>query len=169
MKKLFALMLCAGSVTGQSAFIVPSNPPPVIQLVWSAVPGVTNYQVYYGVGSRQYTNKISTAGATNPIVTLPARGTSYFFAATSQASGLESAFSNEVSFTPATPPNPPTVNPVVVLTVQTKPPTDAAWADAGMNWSLSATQQTQLFRLKIDTLSPPIAALSRPPMPPGIK
>ena len=170
MKNTIALLLTIASSATADAFLNPSNPPPIVQLVWSAIPGVTNYQVYYGVGSRQYTNKLSTAGATNPVIQLPGRGVTYFFAATSQANGLESVFSNEVSFTPAQPPSAPVVNPVVVLTVQSKPPSDTLWTDAGMNWSLPATQQSQLFRLKIAAV--PVVgtpALAGPPVPPGLK
>jgi hypothetical protein len=131
----------------------PSNPPPVVQLTWDLVAGM-KYNVYYGVGSGAYTNRVSVGMTNYATVTLPARGQTYYFAVTAVASGLESDFSNEVSFTPASPPSAPkNLRPPVVLSVQWKP--DAVggeWADAGMNWSLVPEAASALFRLQISAV-----------------
>jgi hypothetical protein len=57
---LFLLTAPAQAATG---YLVPSNPPPVVQLTWDLVPGMS-YNVYYGVGSGAYTNKVPV-GTTN--------------------------------------------------------------------------------------------------------
>lgn len=165
---LFAIGSCVLNTPQLSSaqFLSPSNPPPVVQLAWtaSASPGVTNYFLYYGTGIRQYTAKIPAGNSTNISLPLPARGPTYFFAVTAQGNGLESDFSNEVAFAPLLPPLPPLLKPVVVLTVQSKQTSaNALWADAGMNWSLTPDDASKLFRLKI--ASAPIAALG-PPLPP---
>lgn len=145
---LFTALLT--SATAQ-AFLVPSNPPPVVQLAWSPSPLAATYAVYYGVGSLQYTNKIPVGNTTNAIVTLPARGVTYFFAVTASSSGgLESQFSNEVNFTPATPPAAPQMKPIVILAIQASPKSDGLFADTGMNWSVSPDQPGQFFRLKLN-------------------
>jgi len=152
-------------------FLVPSNPPPVVQLAWTPAPNTTNTTLYYGVGSGQYTNK-TLLGATNgTIVTLPARGVTYFFAVTDTQGGLESGFSSEVSYTPAVPPAPPSgMLPPVTLVVQTKnSPQDFMWVDTGMSWSVDPTQPEALFRLDARqsfAVAPQIRkSVSMPPLP----
>src|SRR5260221_8772102 len=117
---LFALLFAAPTQAA-TGYLVPSNPPPVVQLTWDLVPGMT-YNVYYGVGSGAYTNKVSVGVSNYTTVVLPSRGATYYFAATAVANGLESEFSNEVNFTPAQPPAAPTnMRPPVVLSLQWKP------------------------------------------------
>jgi hypothetical protein len=147
-----AMLLLA--VTNLQAFLVPSNPPPVVQLAWTLSPGMT-YNIYYGVGSGQYTNKVPIGQTNYAAITLPARGIQYFFActATSTNSGLESVFSVEVSATPALPPPAPSgIVPPVMLTIQYKStPQDFLWSDL-FNYSLDPTASNQLFRLEIASL-----------------
>ncbi len=181
MKSLIALSLLVivASVAPAQAFLAPSNPPPVVQLAWNASPssGISNYFVYYGLGSGQYTSKIIAGNSTSITLTLPARGQTYYFSVTAQTGGgLESVFSDEVFFTPANPPLPPALKPVVVLTVQSKPidPPDALWADAGMNWSLPQDAFGQMFRLELAANNPqsvlvPQPLVRRAPPMPGVK
>lgn len=144
---LFAVLFAAPAQAA-TGYLVPSNPPPVVQLTWDLVPGMT-YNLYYGVGSGAYTNKVAVGATNYATVTLPSRGPTYFFAATAVASGLESDFSQEVSFRPAQPPSPPTnMRPPVVLSVQWKAAAnDAEWADAGLNWGVWPEAPSGLFRL----------------------
>jgi hypothetical protein len=145
---LVLLFLLAAPAQAATGYLVPSNPPPVVQLTWDLVPGMT-YNLYYGVGSGAYTNKMAVGATNYATVTLPSRGPTYFFAATAVASGLESDFSQEVNFRPAQPPSPPTnMRPPVVLSVQWKPAAnDAEWADSGLNWGVWPEAPSGLFRL----------------------
>lgn len=154
---LFAVLLAAPAQAA-TGYLVPSNPPPVVQLTWDLVPGTT-YNLYYGVGSGAYTNKVAVGATNYATVVLPSRGSTFFFAATAVANGLESDFSQEVSFRPAQPPSPPTnMRPPVVLSVQWKPAAnDAEWADAGMNWSFCPEAPSALFRLQIFASARPVA------------
>ena len=74
-----------------------------VTLAWNAStdPIVAGYNVYYGGASRAYTNEICAGNATNATVFGLTPLTMYFFAATTYAaSGMESPFSSEVSYTP---------------------------------------------------------------------
>jgi hypothetical protein len=146
---LFGVLLAAPAHAA-TGYLVPSNPPPVVQLTWDLVPGMT-YNLYYGVGSGAYTNKVAVGATNYATVVLPARGVTYFFAATAVADGLESDFSQEVSFRPAQPPSPPTgMRPPIVLSLQWKSAAnDAEWADAGMNWGVWPETPSGLFRLQV--------------------
>ena len=155
MKRLIAIAAVALlAFTAQAQFLVPSNPPPVISLAWGAVTNASlaHYNLYYGVGSGQYTNK-TNVGATNfATVTLPGRGPTYYFAVTdTSTNGLESGFSNEVTDTPATPlPPPPGLQSPLVLTAQWKPSVATPlWASAGMDWTVDPRQANGVFRLMI--------------------
>ena len=97
---LLLTAFCAQSAT----FLFPSNAPPSVRLQWDPAPdaSVTGYNIYYGVGSRAYTNRTALGNVTNATIQLPTRNQLYYFAATAySATGLESDFSNEVNyFTP---------------------------------------------------------------------
>ena len=70
-------------------------------LTWnpSTDTNVAGYKIYYGVASLTYTNSIAVGNVTNTIIGGLADGTTYFFAATTyDASGAESALSNEASY-----------------------------------------------------------------------
>ena len=91
-----------------------------VALAWnpSISTNVVGYNIYSGLASGVYTNKISVAGAatTNATLTGLVPGTTYYFAATAvDALGDESPFSNETSYSVPTnsPLNaPPTLNPL---------------------------------------------------------
>ncbi len=73
-----------------------------VTLAWnrSTNPIVAGYNVYYGGASGTCTNEISAGNATNATISGLIPGTTYYFAATAcAASGLESTFSSEVSYT----------------------------------------------------------------------
>lgn len=73
-----------------------------VTLAWNPSPadGVVGYNVYSGVASQTYTNIISVGNVTNTLITGLAAGTTYFFSVTAlDVAGLESAFSNETSYT----------------------------------------------------------------------
>lgn len=89
------------------AFSLHADP---VTLAWDPVAdsAVTGYRLYWGPSSRGYTNSVLVSGrlnTTNTIYTLPSGV--YFFGVTSVAGSLESAYSNEVSWTnrPAAPGN----------------------------------------------------------------
>jgi hypothetical protein len=80
-------------------FAVTAEGQQPIRLTWTAPPDprVAGYNVYYGVASRAYTNKVLVA-RTNAAVVQLASGVKYYFAATAvTTNGIESDFSNEVS------------------------------------------------------------------------
>jgi len=99
-----------------------TNQPPItntyasVTLAWDASPdaSVTGYRIYYGPVSGGYTNSINVGPPLTMTMTNLTRGSTYFFAATAyDGSGLESAFSNEVAYTP-----PLTSRPGVVESVR---------------------------------------------------
>lgn len=161
MKNIIYIAIISLFALSAQAFLVVTNPPANVQLAWNAsiTPGYITYNIYYGTGSGQYSTKVFCG--TNLTATIPnlTRGTTYYFAATAlDTNGLESSFSNEVNYMPPNPPLPPTMKPVVLLTVQTKSsPTSGQWADAGMNWSVDPNQTQQLYRLQA-SLETPTAA-----------
>lgn len=80
-----------------------------VTLAWDPSPStdVNGYRIYYGNATRAYTNAVPVNGAqnTNCTVSNLLVGLTYYFAATATATnGLESDFSNEVSYqVPSTP------------------------------------------------------------------
>lgn len=86
--------------------MLPAVPPPKtvsVSLAWDPSPdaSVTGYRLYYGVNSATYTNSMTVGNVTNATITGLKDQQIYFFAATAfDASGLESDFSNEASFSP---------------------------------------------------------------------
>lgn len=100
-----ALLLFGLLTRGQ---LVPTNPPPWLSLAWDApaIPpsSISNYKVYWGGSSGVYSNTVATTNLTVSITNF-ARGSTYFFAATTVGTnGLESVFSNEISWTFSNPP-----------------------------------------------------------------
>jgi hypothetical protein len=90
-----------------AAVVVPSwnavalGPVVSITLAWepSADADVVGYSLYYGAASHTYTNKVGVGPATSATIPNLVPGITYFFAATaSDSEGLESDFSNEVSY-----------------------------------------------------------------------
>ena len=104
------------------ALSVPGNG---VTLAWDRSPdsSVIGYRIYYGAASGNYTNSVAVGNVTTNAVQGLTSGVTYFFAVTAyDASGLESSFSNETSYT--VPTGLPTVqlrvasNGQVVLTVR---------------------------------------------------
>jgi len=72
-----------------------------VTLAWDASPdaSVTGYRIYYGVASKNYTNSVTIGNVTNVTLVALRPGVTYWFAATAvDGSGLESDFSNEISY-----------------------------------------------------------------------
>ncbi len=72
-----------------------------VTLAWdpSTDANVVAYNLYYGVASQTYTNKVTVGAVTNASITGLVAGATYFFAATASDNlGLESDFSNEVPY-----------------------------------------------------------------------
>lgn len=160
-------------------YLVPSNPPPVVQLAWnaSASPNIINYLIYCGTASRLYTTNYAAGTNLTLSISNLTRGVTYYFTATAKDSaGLESDWCNEVSWMPALPPAPPAMKQVVALVVQTKlSATNGSWADSGMDWSIPPGNPEQLFRLRVALQTAPQlgvlpakpADLPAPPPNPG--
>lgn len=99
-----------GAVPLQSAVVYLNKPgAPIIQRVSSMADslivygwqssgfGVTGYNIYYGVASRQYTNSILVPKIASNSVSGLVPNTKYYTAATALAGGWESVLSNEMS------------------------------------------------------------------------
>ena len=73
-----ALLMAATAlvVAEEPVYLMPTNPPALVGLAWDASPSVevTGYNVYYGCGSRQYTNKVDSGPALTATVTNLVRG-----------------------------------------------------------------------------------------------
>ena len=110
MKYAKYLILFLLSLNVAQAQLAPTNPPPAQIITFDApspIFNIANYNIYYGNSTGFYTNKINIG--TNTVYTLSLlRGATYFAAATStDINGLESDFSNEITFTvPSLPPAP---------------------------------------------------------------
>lgn len=110
MKYAKYLILFLLSLNVAQAQLTPTNPPPAQIITFDApspIFNIVNYNIYYGNNTGYYTNKINIG--TNTVYTLSLlRGATYFAAATStDINGLESNFSNEITFTvPSLPPAP---------------------------------------------------------------
>lgn len=71
-----------------------------VHVAWNASPsaGLVGYNIYAGTNPRQYVVATPAAG-TNGVVTGLSPGTWYFAVTATNSAGLESPFSNEVSYT----------------------------------------------------------------------
>ena len=77
-----------------------------VSLAWNKSTSLsgTSYRLYYGGVSGNYTNSVLVGNVANNTVAGLAGGVTYFFATTAcDAAGMESTFSNEISFTPGNP------------------------------------------------------------------
>lgn len=89
------LIQCASAQTKRSTTSVRVgwNPPP------AALSNIT-YRVYYGVASGVYTNHNDAGSALTNTITGLVRGVTYYLAATDLENGVESGYSNEITYTP---------------------------------------------------------------------
>lgn len=77
-----------------------------VTLAWDPNPenDIGGYIVYYGPASRNYTNAVNVGNVTTNTVSGLVDGATYFFAVTAfNTNGLESDFSDEVSYAPPNP------------------------------------------------------------------
>jgi hypothetical protein len=109
---LFAVMQLSAFATGS------------VTLAWNASTNssTAGYNIYYGRASGAYTNPVNAGNATNVTISVLVEGTTYYFAATTYAaSGMESPFSSEVSYTVplavSASNQPPTLNAINNLTI----------------------------------------------------
>ena len=146
-------------VAEEPAYLMPTNPPALVQLAWDASPSVevTGYYIYYGCGSRQYTNKVDAGPALTVEVTNLVRGAEYFFAATAYTeTGLESDFSEEVSCVIQAPPRPPenptATNLVVRIEVETASSPGGPWTHLADLGTVAAAHSPAFYRgvMRID-------------------
>lgn len=85
-----------------------ATPPPTysVTVAWdpNPEPTVIGYRAYYGVASRVYTNIVDVGNTTSVTLSGLAEGTRYYFAITAyDILGLESDFSDELSYLPGIP------------------------------------------------------------------
>jgi hypothetical protein len=142
-----------------------------LTLAWdsSADSTVVGYRLYQGGVSQTYTNVIDVGNVTSATLTNLLAGGTYFFAVTAYtASGVESGFSTELTYTAVVTPPPPTLPPSVVLTA---PASGTSYtAPATVNLSANVTTnghtitQVQFFNgstlLGADTVPPYVLAWS---------
>src|SRR5713226_4912787 len=100
-----------------TAFSSPALAAPIVSLAWDAntASDLAGYKLHYGNASSNYTQTIDVGNVTNAPVSGLQAGLTYFFAVTAyDTRGLESVFSNEVSYqvpsVPLTTNSPPVVN-----------------------------------------------------------
>src|ERR1039457_4522439 len=103
--------------------LTPAHADQSVTLTWSPSPNtnVAGYKVYYGGGSRAYTNTVTLGNVTNLTISgLTESATYYVGATTVDASGHESAFSNEAIYLIPPPPgtnSAPTMNALANVTI----------------------------------------------------
>ncbi len=101
---LLSLLLAATAVRAEVSHVT---------LAWDPSPAtdVSTYRIYYGLASMAYTDAVSVGNVTQATITNLAVGSTYYFTATAvDSTGLESVFSNEISYNV-----PPANTPVVSL------------------------------------------------------
>ncbi len=107
---LISLLFCTMSLLSP----LRANGANSVNLAWNASPSadVGGYYVYLGVESGNYTNKLDVGQVTSATISNLVDGLTYYFAVTAyNSSGLESDYSNEMSYTvPASANQPPTLN-----------------------------------------------------------
>jgi hypothetical protein len=95
---LVVVLLCGLMVAAPSSVFGVQS----VTLAWSPVTNtdLAGHKVYYGPVSHTYTNNISVGNVTNATISGLVEGATYCIAATAfNTAGLESDFSNEISYT----------------------------------------------------------------------
>ena len=147
---LIAASAVAGTTNSVGIYVI-SNAPPTVQLTWDASPStnVAGYNLYYGGASTTYTNMTSLGNVLTAKVTGLVPGATYYFAVTAvDSAGLESVFSNEVSWIAPTPPAPPGMQKVVTLTAQSADWIWGPWTDV-QSWQIGIEALSQFWRLQV--------------------
>ncbi len=161
MKKLFITpiigLLAAASMFAQT--LTPTNPPAHVGLAWDPSPSteVSGYYIYYGPATGNYTNKVNAGQATSVTVSNLVRGVTYYFAATAYtAEGLESEFSNEVSWKPKTIPSPPAnlkaTNVVIKVSLESSPSAKGPWSEFAELYT--GSEQPGFYRSSVSIYRP---------------
>jgi hypothetical protein len=103
---LLPLLLAALGAPAQAFGATGSSSQYSVTLAWNPSPdtNVVGYRVYYGGNSGIYTNETDVGNMTSNTVSGLTGSVPYYFAVTAyDVSGLESAFSGGISYTPAIP------------------------------------------------------------------
>ena len=134
--KITRLAKFPGSLLILMALIASVQAGGSVTLAWNRSTNaiVAGYNVYFGGKSGAYTNEICAGNATNATISGLVQGATYYFAATTYAAtGIESPFSSEVSYTVSATNN----LPIVALTA---PANGAGYpAPATINLAASVT------------------------------
>ncbi|MBE0544383.1 MAG: fibronectin type III domain-containing protein, partial [Verrucomicrobia bacterium] len=112
-----------------------------VTVAWdpSADLSVAGYKAHYGVASRTYTNLVNVGTATRATIPSLVEGRTYYFTATAyNASGAESVFSDELSYTVPSSNNLPTIT----LTSPASGASYTAPASVSLAASVTANGQT---------------------------
>lgn len=123
---------------------------PSVTLAWDASPdpSVSGYKIYQGPTSGVYTNHFDAGPALTYTVSNLTAGVTLFYAATAYSTnGLESAFSNEVSYAPPTNGAPASFQ----ITAQTSAAPDGTWVNQ-TNWVVPNTGSNSFWRLVISPI-----------------
>lgn len=137
---LLALLMTPGHASGQN-----------VTLAWdpSASPGVAGYTVYVGTSFGQYSSSVNAGNVTTYTVTGLTLGIRYCFAVRAHdASGVQSAFSNEVCDSPVEAVTVASFGPSVALPASAGTPISwTAWTRGGTGQAL----EFQFFRQNLST------------------
>jgi len=98
-KSCLHLIIC---VVFWGGFELSAKASATVNVSWNSVSdtNVVGYKLYYGTVSQQYTNTIVAGNVTNTYISGITPGITYYFAVTSyDATGWESAYSTEISYT----------------------------------------------------------------------
>ncbi len=120
-----------------------ATPPGSLTLAWNPVPDpdVAGYNLYYGTASRVYTDVVAVGDTNQVTISGLVPGVTYYLAATTRLiTGLESAYSDEISFTI------PTSAPVLQQSVSASGEVNlTASAPPGHTYDVLATEDFALW------------------------
>jgi hypothetical protein len=129
----FAVLALASFISLAGA---AESDPTSVTLTWnpSLDVTVTGYRLYYGAAPEQYTNSIVVGNTTSCTVTGLVNGTTYYFTTTAyNQNGIESLFSNEVSYSLA-------FSRLQIVAQATQSPVLTIQGVAGRNYEIEATE-----------------------------